>query len=133
MLRYAGTLQNCNFFCIISSILATLLYQASNDGGYVDPAKLEEILSFSFTQKEMPEIKSDSRQLTNYQVVRLSQVIFGSSMESIALGYMNIDEQKIENLKSARRDDTEGFVRDVIKVWACRNPINQVQVSNLPM
>ena len=75
-----------------------------------------------------------SGNLTNYQYVRLSQSISCSSMESIALGYLNIDEEKIKNLKAARRDDTEGFVRDVIKEWACRNPCNQVQVrigSNL--
>ena len=69
-----------------------------------------------------------SETLTNYQVVRLSQVISCNQMEAIALGYLNIDEEKIKNLKAARRDDTEGFVRDVIKEWACRNPDDQVQV-----
>ena len=57
-------------------------------------------------------------------------------MESIALGYLNIDEEKIKNMKAARRDYTEGFVRDMIREWARRNPYNQVQVrirSNLIM
>ena len=71
----------------------------------------------------------DQNNLTNYQCVRLSQVIPCSKMESIALGYLNIEEGKIEQIKKARREDTEGFVRDVIKVWANRNPHNQVQVS----
>ena len=69
-----------------------------------------------------------SETLTNYQVVRLSQVISCTQMEAIALGYLNIDDEKIKNLKAARRDDTEGFVRDVIKEWAYRNPDDQVQV-----
>ena len=67
--------------------------------------------------------------LTNYQYVRLGQVISSSNMESIALGFMNIDEQKIKKMKAARRDDREGFVRDVIKEWGYRHPDNQVQVS----
>ena len=69
-----------------------------------------------------------SGNLTNYQYVSLGQVISCTSMESIALGYLNIDEEKIKNLKAARRDDMEGFVRDLIKDWACRYPGNQVQV-----
>ena len=52
-------------------------------------------------------------------------------MESIAIGYLNVDEEKIKNLKAARRDDMEGFVRDVIHEWACRYPVNQVQVRTL--
>ena len=69
-----------------------------------------------------------SGNLTSYQYVRLGQVIACSHMESIALGYLDIDEEKIKNLKAARRDDTEGFVRDLIKEWAYRNPNNQIQV-----
>ena len=66
--------------------------------------------------------------MTNAQLVHLAREISCQNMESIALGYLNIDEEKIKNLKAARRDDTEGFVRDVIKEWAYRNPSNQVQV-----
>ena len=72
-----------------------------------------------------------SGNLTDYHRVRLGQVIACSHMESIALGYLNIDEEKIRNLKAARRDDTEGFVRDLIKEWAYRNPDNQIQVRNI--
>ena len=66
--------------------------------------------------------------LTNYQYVCLGQVIDCTSMESIALGYKNIDDVNIKNLKAARRDDPQGFVRDVIKDWACRHQHDQVQV-----
>ena len=65
--------------------------------------------------------------LTNYQYVRLGQSISCTNMESIALGYMGIDEEKINNLKAGRRDNKEGFVRDLIKEWACRHPDDQVQ------
>ena len=67
--------------------------------------------------------------LTGYQYVRLGQVISGSNMESIALGYMNINIERIKQLKGSRREDPQGFVRDVIHEWACRHPVNQVQVK----
>ena len=69
--------------------------------------------------------------LSSYQYVRLGQVISCSKMESIALGYLNIEEGKIEQIRTSRREDMEGFVRDIIKEWACRNPNNQVQVRVL--
>ena len=53
--------------------------------------------------------------LTGYQYVRLGQVISCSSIESIALGYLNINREKIKQLKEARRQDAEGFVIDVIE------------------
>ena len=34
----------------------------------------------------------------------------------------------MKQLKESRKEDPQGFVRDVIKEWACRNPDNQVQV-----
>ena len=67
--------------------------------------------------------------LTNYKYVRLGQVISYTKMESIALGYLNIEEGKIEQIRKARREDTEGFVRELIKVWVNRNPHNQVRVG----
>ena len=67
--------------------------------------------------------------LTGYQYVRLGQVISGSNMESIAIGYININRDKIKQIRESRRQDTEGFVRDVIEEWTCRNPNYQVQVS----
>ena len=66
--------------------------------------------------------------LTGPQYMRLGQVISCSSIESIALGYLNIKIDRIKQLKESRKEDPEGFVRDVITEWACRNPDNQVQV-----
>ena len=69
----------------------------------------------------------DRGNLTGFQYVRLSQVI--SCSISLALGYLNIRMERIKQLKESRREDPQGFVRDVIKEWACRHPDNQVQVS----
>ena len=66
--------------------------------------------------------------LTGHQLMSLGQAISCHNIETIAVGYMEMDMEKIKNLKAARRDDSEGFVRDDIKDWACRNPDNQVQV-----
>ena len=44
----------------------------------------------------------NSGNLTNYQCVRLSQVVSGSKMESIALGYLNCDKEKMKHLKESR-------------------------------
>ena len=66
--------------------------------------------------------------LTGYQYVRLGQVISCANMESIALGYLNINRDKIKQLRESRREDAEGFVRDVIEEWGRRNPCDQVHV-----
>ena len=66
--------------------------------------------------------------LTGYHIVRLGQVILPSSMESIAIGYMNIEIDKLKHLKAASTNNPEIFVRDLIQEWANRNPHNQIQV-----
>ena len=73
----------------------------------------------------------DRGNLTGHQFVRLGQVLSVSNMESIALGYLNIDEEKIKQIREVRLQNPGGFVRDMIKEWACRNPSNQVQVRIL--
>ena len=69
--------------------------------------------------------------LTGRHYVLLGQSISCTNMEVVALGYMNIDIEKLKNLKEARTGDKEGFVRDIIETWACRNPGDQVQVRML--
>ena len=69
-------------------------------------------------------------QLTNNQIVRLAAAISGRDMESIALGYLEIEEETIKNFKDARRDNMEAFNRDLIRLWANKNcRTNQCQVS----
>ena len=68
-------------------------------------------------------------QLTKNQIVRLGRAISSRDMESIALGYLDIEEETIKNFRDARRDNLEAFNRDIIRHWICENPEpNQVQV-----
>ena len=69
-------------------------------------------------------------QLKNNQIVRLARAISSRDMESIALGYLDIEDETIRNIKAARHGDMEGFNRDVIKTWLNMNSgIDQREVS----
>ena len=68
-------------------------------------------------------------QLTNNQIVRLARIISSRDMESIALGYLEIDDPKIKNIKHENRDNMEAFNREIIRHWMHKNPEpNQLQV-----
>ena len=70
----------------------------------------------------------DSGLLINRQIVRLAASISSDNMESIAEGYMDIDT---ETVKNTRRDasNSQAFNRDIIRVWANKNPDGQVMFS----
>ena len=70
----------------------------------------------------------DIGQLTPRQIVRLARTISADNMAAIAEGYMDIDEVTI---KHTERDTTnaEAFNREIIKLWAYKNPKNQMKVS----
>ena len=69
-------------------------------------------------------------QLTNNQIVRLARAVSSRDMESIALGYLGIEEEATKNFKDARRDNMEAFNRDIIQHWGHKNPEpNRMQVS----
>ena len=68
------------------------------------------------------------RELTNRQIVRLGFAISRRDMESIALGYMNIDDEEIKALHREHRENPAAFNRDILR-WAYNNPgPDQVQV-----
>ena len=68
--------------------------------------------------------------LTENDIVELAHAIAARYMEPIALKYLSISSETLENLKREHREDIEGFNRAVIRNWACRNPSrDQVQVS----
>ena len=70
-----------------------------------------------------------SGQLTNRQYVQLGRAISSPDMESIALGYLNIDLMIIKSKQFDHRGNSEAFNRDILKRWANRNPgPDQVQV-----
>ena len=51
-------------------------------------------------------------------------------MESVALKYFSIDVEKVLSLKTANRDNPDAFKRELLRIWANKNPgINQVKVS----
>ena len=72
--------------------------------------------------------EGDSAWLTPRQIVRLARTISADNMAAIAEGYMDIDEVTI---KHTERDTTnaEAFNREIIKIWANKNPKNRAQVS----
>ena len=72
-----------------------------------------------------------SGQLTNRQYVQLGRAIPSPDMESIALGYLNFDDETIKNLHYEHRGNAEKFNRDILKRWAYKNPgPDQVKVRN---
>ena len=67
--------------------------------------------------------------LTNNQIVRLARAISSRDMESIALGYLDIEDPTIKNMKRDT-DNAEAFNREIIRHWMHKNPEpNQVQVE----
>ena len=69
-------------------------------------------------------------QLSNRQIVRLASAISVDNMESIALGYLGIEEETIRNLKHENRESAQSFNRSLLRHWMNKNAgPNQVQVS----
>ena len=62
--------------------------------------------------------------LTNHHKVRLARAISSSDMESIALGYLGVEEETIKNLKAEHRENIEAFNRSLIRNWMHRNAGN---------
>ena len=68
--------------------------------------------------------KGESR-LSNTQIARLAQDVAVCNMESIAMLYLDIDWEELENLKVKHRGNVAAFNRDVIIKWAYKNPSPQ--------
>ena len=87
--------------------------------------------AFNGNEPKIESCKERSRQLTNLQYVRLGRAISSLNMESIALGYLNFDDETIKNLHYEHRGNAEAFNRDILKRWAYQNPSpDQVKVRN---
>ena len=70
-----------------------------------------------------------SREITNRQYVNLGSAISRPNMESIALGYLNIEQETIDSLKVKHREDIEAFNRDILRTWAYKTAVpDQVKV-----
>ena len=71
----------------------------------------------------------NSGEITNRQYVELGRAISRPNMESIALAYLNIEQETIDSLKVKHREDIEAFNRDILRMWANRYVVlNQVKV-----
>ena len=68
------------------------------------------------------------KRLSNKQIQRLGAAIAQPNMESIALGYFDIDYETINSKIASRGQNDQGFNRDMIINWANKNPANQVEV-----
>ena len=66
--------------------------------------------------------------LTNRQVQRLGAAISQEDMESFAVGYLDIDNAIIKNMK--RGQSAQAFNREVIYHWRNKNPKYQVTVMS---
>ena len=72
----------------------------------------------------------NSGEITNRQYVELGRAISRPNMESIALGYLNIDQETIDSMKVTHRENTEAFNREIIRRWAYKHPApEQAKVS----
>ena len=65
--------------------------------------------------------------LTNRQIQRLGAAISQDDMETFAVGYLNIDNSNVKNMK--REENREAFNREVICHWRNKNPRNQTTVT----
>ena len=59
--------------------------------------------------------------ITDNIIVRLAKAISAKHVESIAIEYMGIEGETLENLRRQHREDVEAFSRDVLRKWCCMN------------
>ena len=68
--------------------------------------------------------------LADREIEDLAQVIVMKHMATVAIKYLGLPYETVENQKLIRQGDSAGFNRDLLILWRNKNPgINQVQVS----
>ena len=113
---------------LLLQLLASLLYNAATDCGFVDVKKVQDVLGLSQEQAALTDqTESDPTQLTRRQIVRLADAITEYNMASIAEGYMDISGANIKMLQYENKGKI--FNREVVKYWAKKNSDNQVKVN----
>ena len=70
-----------------------------------------------------------SGQLTPGEIVKLASVISAYDMESIALVYLCLEPETIENLKVESRGSSQQFNQEIIRRWAYQSVGNNKEVS----
>ena len=72
------------------------------------------------------------QRLTDKLIAELSRNVAGGKMESLALGFLGADGDRVEALKEEHRGKAEPFNRNILRDWRNSNPVdNQVQVIKL--
>ena len=111
-------------------MLASLLYNAATDCGFVDIKKVEDVLGLSQEQAALTDqTEKDPTQLSRRQIVRLADAISEKYMALIAEGYMDISDVNIKKLRYENQGKGKAFNREVVKYWTKKNPDNQVKVN----
>ena len=71
-----------------------------------------------------------SKKLNDDLIGKLAESISVTNMETIALNYLKIQSETVENLKYNDRGNAVALNRSLLNLWKCMNPGgNQVQVS----
>ena len=71
------------------------------------------------------------RCISNKMIVRLAESISARNLELIAMKYLGIEWETLENLKRQHREDVQAFSRDVIRKWCYMNSgPDQIEVSS---
>ena len=67
--------------------------------------------------------------LADQEIEELSQIIVLKHMATIAIKYLSLSYETVQNLKLIRQNDYVAFNRDLLVLWRNKNlGINQVQV-----
>ena len=70
--------------------------------------------------------------LTDRKIEHIAPIIVPKHMATIAIKYLGLPYETVENLKLIRQNDYIGYNRDLLILWRNKNPrINQGQVSTL--
>ena len=81
------------------------------------------------TKCQVKRRKIETGDLRDHEIEDLAQVIVSKHMATIAIKYLEIPYETVENLKLMKQNDYQGFNRDLLILWRNKNPgINQVQV-----
>ena len=70
--------------------------------------------------------------LTDQKIEELAQVIALKHMATIAIKYLGLSYEEVEDFRTIKQNDSKGFNRDILVIWRNRNAgINQVQVRHV--
>ena len=106
----------------------------------VDPVHIETVGDLNLTDNDVEDLfqtdpgttdTDGDLKLSDHQVEDLAQIIVSKHMATIAIKYLGLPYETVENLKLIRQNDFVAFNRDLLVLWRnkCQG-INQVQVKN---